>query len=52
MRNDEFCQVNCVALSVDFEMMVTGSDDYRLRIFNTLSGKLVATLEGHIGWLT
>jgi len=33
-------------------MMVTGSDDYRLRIFSTLSGELVATLEGHIGWLT
>jgi len=41
--------VNCVALSVDFEMMVTGSDDNRLRIFNTISGELVATLEGHFG---
>jgi len=46
-------QVNCVALSADFEMMVTGSDDYKLCIFNTLSGKLVATLEGHTGlWHT
>jgi len=47
--NDKLCQVNCVALSVDFEMMVTGSDDFRLRIFNTDSGELVTTLKGHTG---
>ncbi len=42
-------QVNCVAFSPDFEMMVTGSDDERVRIFNAVSGNLVVKLKGHTG---
>jgi WD40 repeat protein len=42
-------EVNCAALSVDYEIMVTGSDDQQLRIFNTVSGELVTTLDGHDG---
>ena len=42
-------QVNCVAFSPDFEMMVTGSDDQRVRVFNALTGKLVVKVKGHEG---
>lgn len=42
-------QVNCVAFSPDFEIMVTGSDDERVRIFNAVTGKLVCKLKGHTG---
>jgi len=42
-------EVNCAALSTDFEIMVTGSDDNGLRIFNTVSGELVTTVGGHQG---
>ena len=42
-------QVNCVAFSSDFEIMVTGSDDERVRLFNALTGKLVVKLKGHEG---
>ena len=41
--------MNSVAFSPDFEMMVTGSDDERVRVFNALTGKLVVKLKGHTG---
>ena len=44
-------QVNCVAFSPDYEIMVTGSHDERVRIFNAVSGELVCKLKGHTGKL-
>ena len=42
-------QVNCVAFSSDFQIMVTGSDDQRVRVFNAKEGTLVCKLKGHTG---
>ena len=42
-------QVNCVAFSPDFEIMVSGCDDQRVRVFNAISGKLVVKVKGHTG---
>ena len=42
-------QVNCVAFSSDFQIMVTGSDDQRVRVFNAKDGTLVCKLKGHTG---
>ena len=38
-----------MAFSPDFEMMVTGSDDERVRVFNAVTGKLICKLKGHTG---
>ena len=38
-----------MAFSPDFEMMVTGSDDERVRVFNAVTGKFVCKLKGHTG---
>ena len=43
------CRLTCVAFSPDFEMMVTGCDDQRVRVFNSVTGKLVVKLNGHSG---
>lgn len=40
-----------MAFSPDYELMVTGSDDKKVRIFNALSGQLVCELQGHTGEL-
>lgn len=42
-------QVNCVAFSQDFQMLVTGSDDQRIRIFNTNTAQFICKLKGHEG---
>ena len=42
-----FLQVNCVAFSPDFEIMVTGSDDCEVRIFNAVSAQFICHLPGH-----
>lgn len=42
-------QVNCVAFSTDFEFVVTGSDDQRVRVFNCKTGDMVCKLKGHTG---
>lgn len=42
-------QVNSVAFSPDFQIMVTGCDDERVRVFNTNTGSLVCKLKGHSG---
>lgn len=44
-----YFQVNSVAFSPDFQIMVTGCDDQRVRVFNTSTGKLVCKLKGHTG---
>lgn len=41
-----------MAFSPDYEIMVTGSDDERVRIFNAVSGELVCKLKGHTGELS
>lgn len=45
-HNDE---VNCVAFSRDLEMMVTGSDDSIVRVFNATVNRLITSLSGHKG---
>ena len=40
-----------MAFSPDFEIMVTGSDDQRVRVFNAQEGTLVCKLKGHTGYL-
>lgn len=45
-HNDE---VNCVAFSSDFNIMVTGSDDNNVRIFNTDNCRLIHHVTGHDG---
>ncbi len=45
-------EVNCVAFSPDYEMMVTGSDDQRVRVFNAVTGNLICKLKGHTGELS
>lgn len=42
-------QVNCVAFSADMEIMITGSDDNSVRVFNAYSGELVVKVDGHEG---
>ena len=42
-------QVNAVAFSPDFQFVVTGCDDQRVRVFNTKSGEMVCKLKGHTG---
>ena len=38
-----------MAFSPDFELMVTGSDDERVRVFNAVTGKHIVKLKGHEG---
>ena len=38
-----------MAFSPDFELMITGSDDERVRVFNSVTGNLVVKLKGHTG---
>ena len=42
-------QVNSVACSQDFQMLVTGSDDQRVRIFNAKTAQFICKLKGHEG---
>ena len=42
-------QVNCMAFSPDFEILVTGSDDEVVRVFNVVTGNMVIQLKGHTG---
>lgn len=42
-------EVNCVAFSRDLEMMVTGSDDGIVRVFNAATNRLITSLSGHKG---
>ncbi|CAH1785665.1 unnamed protein product, partial [Owenia fusiformis] len=42
-------EVNSVAFSNDFEMMVTACDDCRVRVFNSRSGDMVVKLKAHTG---
>lgn len=44
-------QVNCVAFSRDLEMMVTGSDDSLVRVFNATVNRLITSLSGHKGYI-
>ena len=49
-RNLDFClQVNCFAFSPDLEIMATGSDDGKVRVFNRPKGTLVCRLIAHTG---
>nr|KAG5689701.1 hypothetical protein BaRGS_006326 [Batillaria attramentaria] len=41
--------VNSVAFSQDFQMLVTGSDDQRVRVFNTRNAEFICKLKGHEG---
>ncbi|PIK45235.1 putative WD repeat-containing protein 38 [Apostichopus japonicus] len=40
-------EVNCLDFSPDLEIMVTGADDGRVRVFNRVKGHLVTRLFGH-----
>src|SRR4051794_10889939 len=40
---------NCVAFSPDGEYIATASDDTNVRVWESSSGRLVRTLEGHSG---
>eukprot|EP00058_Branchiostoma_floridae_P006358 XP_002591846.1 hypothetical protein BRAFLDRAFT_88790 [Branchiostoma floridae] len=42
-------EVNCCAFSPDWEIMVTGCDDCLVRVWNTVSTKMVCKLRGHQG---
>ncbi|KAH9508026.1 hypothetical protein Btru_052655 [Bulinus truncatus] len=42
-------EVNCVSYSPDFQFIVTGSDDHRVRIFNVKTKLCVIKLRGHTG---
>ena len=42
-------QVNSVAFSQDFQILVTGSDDQRVRIFNAKTAQFICKLKGHEG---
>ena len=45
-----YFQVNCIAFSPDYELMVTGSDDASVRVFNVpRGGAAVCKLKGHTG---
>jgi WD40 repeat protein len=45
-------EVNSVAFSSDGLLIVSGSDDKTVRIWNVLSGAVVHTLRGHTNWVT
>ncbi|XP_059148548.1 WD repeat-containing protein 38-like [Physella acuta] len=40
-------EVNCISYSPDFQFMVTGSDDKRVRIFNVKTKVCIIALKGH-----
>ena len=41
--------MNSVAFSPDFELMVTGCDDQRVRVFNAVTSTFICKLRGHTG---
>ena len=41
-----------VALSGDGKVVVTGSDDYTARLWESRTGRLLVTLEGHTDWVS
>ncbi|CAL1545583.1 unnamed protein product [Lymnaea stagnalis] len=42
-------EVNCVSYSPDFQLMVTGSDDQRVRAFSVKTKQCIVRLKGHEG---
>ncbi|KAI8779475.1 WD repeat-containing protein 38 [Biomphalaria glabrata] len=42
-------EVNCVSYSPDFQFVVTGSDDHRVRVFNVKTKQCIIKLRGHNG---
>ena len=44
--------MNCATFSPDFELLVTGSEDKKVRVFNAASGRFVVGLSGHKGSCT
>ncbi|CAG5116734.1 unnamed protein product [Candidula unifasciata] len=42
-------EVNCVSFSSDFSIMVTGSDDKRVRVFDVRTKRCILSLGGHRG---
>jgi serine/threonine protein kinase len=41
--------VQCVAISADEKLAVSGSDDYTLKVWNLINGEELYHLEGHLG---
>ena len=44
--------MNCATFSTDFELLITGSEDKTVRVFNAASGRFVVSLSGHKGTCT
>lgn len=45
-------EINCIAFSTDYEIVLTGSDDCTVCIFNGVTHRLVTMLRGHTGAIT
>jgi WD40 repeat protein len=44
-------EVNTIALSSDQRILASGSRDYTIRLWDTVSGELLGMLEGHTDWV-
>ncbi len=49
MHND---WIYCSALSPDGKILATGGQDYSIKLWNTTSGELIATLDHHQSWVS
>ena len=52
LGQDRSDTVTSVVFSPDGRLVLTGSDDHMARVWEVSSGKVLATLQGHIGAVT
>lgn len=45
-------KINALAVSLDGKVLVTGSSDKTVRIWEVFTGKQTLTFQGHLGWVT